>query len=90
VHEHDALASIEPVHNGKWAANLYSREVPLFPTHMPAFDANYPLQARAMIKANIRAYRRWRLDAVKRAKKPDSTSSAVTPGTTCRWPVCSC
>jgi dimethylamine/trimethylamine dehydrogenase len=69
VHEHDALASIEPVHNGKWAANLYSREVPLFPTHMPASDANYPLQARAMNKGDIRAYRRWHLDAVKRAKK---------------------
>jgi dimethylamine/trimethylamine dehydrogenase len=69
VHEHDALASIEPVHNGKWAANLYSREVPLFPTHMPASDANYPLQARAMNKRDIRAYRRWHLDAVMRAKK---------------------
>ena len=69
VHEHDALASIEPVHNGKWAANLYSREVPLFPTHMPASDANHPLQARAMNKKDIRAYRRWHLDAVKRAKK---------------------
>ena len=69
VHEHDALASIEPVHNGKWAANLYSREVPLFPTHMPNSDTNYPLQARAMNKADIRAYRRWHLDAVKRAKR---------------------
>ncbi len=69
VHEHGALASIEPVHNGKWAANLYSREVPLFPTHMPASDANYPLQARAMNKADIRAFRRWHLDAVMRAKK---------------------
>ena len=32
VHEHNALASIELVHNGKWAANLYSRDVPLFPS----------------------------------------------------------
>ena len=69
VHEHGSLASIEPVHNGKWAANLYSREVPLFPTHMPNSDGNYPLQARAMNKADIRAYRRWHLDAVKRAKR---------------------
>ena len=69
VHEHGSLASIEPVHNGFWAANLYSREVPLFPTHIPASDSNYPLQARAMSRADIRAYRRWHLDAVKRAKK---------------------
>ncbi len=69
VHEHGALASIEPVHNGKIAANLYSREVPLFPTHMPVSYASAPLQARAMDKADIRAYRRWHLDAVKRAKR---------------------
>ncbi len=69
VHEHGALASIEPVHNGKWAANLYSREVPLFPTHIPASDSNYPVQARAMNKADIRAYRRWHREAVRRAKQ---------------------
>lgn len=69
VHEHGALASIEPVHNGKFAANLYSREVPLFPTHMPTADGNIPVQARAMDKADIKAYRKWHLDAVKRAKK---------------------
>ncbi len=68
VHEHGALASIELVQNGKWAANLYSREVPLFPTHMP-IPENFPVQARAMDKADIRAYRRWHLDAVKRAKQ---------------------
>ena len=69
VHEHDALASIELAHNGKFAANLYSREVPLFPSHMPTLDHNAPVQARAMDKADIRAYRRWHLDAVKRAKQ---------------------
>ena len=69
VHEHGALASAELVHNGKWAGNLYSREVPLFPSHMPVPTHNFPLQARAMNKADIRAYRRWHLDAVKRAKK---------------------
>ncbi|MEM7170309.1 MAG: FAD-dependent oxidoreductase [Pseudomonadota bacterium] len=70
VHEHGALASIEPVHNGYIAANLYSREVPLFPTHIPAgYGSSTPLQARAMDKADIRDYRRWHLDAVKRAKR---------------------
>ena len=69
VHEHGALASIELVHNGKWAANLYSREVPLFPSHMPSTNGNTPVQARAMDKADIRDFRRWHLDAVKRAKQ---------------------
>jgi dimethylamine/trimethylamine dehydrogenase len=69
IHEHGALASIELVHNGNIAPNLYSREVPLFPTHIPASFNNYPLQARAMNKADIRAHRRWHLDAVKRAKQ---------------------
>ncbi|MCP4332144.1 MAG: FAD-dependent oxidoreductase [Gammaproteobacteria bacterium] len=68
VHEHDALASIELVHNAKIASNLYSREVPLFPSHMPVSSQGYPLQARAMTKADIRAFRRWHLDAVKRAR----------------------
>jgi len=69
VHEYDALASIELVHNGKLSANLYSREVPLFTTHMPAIDFSAPVQARAMDKADIKAYRRWHLDAVKRARQ---------------------
>jgi len=69
VHEHGALASIEPTHNGKWAANLYSRDVPIFPTHMPIAGGNYPIQARAMDRADIRDYRRWHLDAVTRAKQ---------------------
>ena len=67
VHEHGSLALIELVHNGKWAANLYSREVPLFPSHMPVMG-NVPVQARAMDKADIRNYRRWHLDAAKRAR----------------------
>lgn len=69
VHEHNALASVELAHNGKFAANLYSRDVPLFPSHMPTLDHSAPVQARAMDKADIKAYRRWHLDAVKRSKK---------------------
>ena len=69
VHEHGALASIEPVHNGKYAGNLYSREAPLFPSHMPIPTHGYPLQARAMTRKDIRDYRRWHLAAVKRARQ---------------------
>ena len=66
VHEHDSLALIELTHNGKFAPNLYSRDVPMFPSHMPV--VGYPWQCRAMDKSDIRDYRRWHLDAVKRAK----------------------
>ena len=68
VHEHDALASIELCHNGMTAPNNYSREVPLSPSHIPEAYHNYPLQARAMLKSDIRDFRKWHLDAVKRAK----------------------
>ena len=68
VHEHGSLALIEFTHNGKVAANLYSREVPLFPSHMP-ISGVYPLQARAMDRQDIRDYRRWHLEAVKRARR---------------------
>ena len=67
VHEHGSLALIELVHNGKWAANMYSREVPLFPTHMPVMGTA-PVQARAMDKSDIRDFRRWHLDAAKRSR----------------------
>jgi dimethylamine/trimethylamine dehydrogenase len=66
VHEHGSLALIELTHNGKFAPNLYSRDVPMFPSHMPVIG--YPWQCRAMDKSDIRDYRRWHLDAVKRAK----------------------
>ena len=69
VHEHDALASIMLAHNGKWAGNLYSREVPIFPSHMPVVTGNIPVQARAMDKADIKSFRRSHLGAVKRAKQ---------------------
>ena len=67
VHEHDSLALIELAHNGKVVTNSYSREAPLFPSHMPVAGV-FPAQARAMDKQDIRDYRRWHLDAVKRAK----------------------
>ena len=68
VHEHNSLALIELTYNGKFAPNMYSREVPMFPSHMPVVGT-YPVQARAMDKQDIRDYRRWHLDAVKRSKK---------------------
>ena len=68
VHEHGSLALIELTHNGKVASCMYSREVPIFPSHMPN-TSNMPVQARAMDRKDIRDYRRWHLDAVKRSKQ---------------------
>jgi dimethylamine/trimethylamine dehydrogenase len=69
VHEHGSLAGIELVHNGHDVGNLYSREVPIGPSHRPVVANNYPGQARAMDKRDIRDYRRWHRDAALRSKK---------------------
>ena len=69
IHRHGALAAIELVHAGMNASNLYSREVSLAPSNI-ANPASYaPSQARAMIKADIRNYRRWHRDAALRARR---------------------
>ncbi len=69
VHEHGSLAGIELVHNGHDVGNLYSREVPIGPSHRPVEANNYPGQARAMDKRDIRDYRRWHRNAALRSKK---------------------
>src|SRR5208337_5465167 len=68
VHRHGALAAIELVHAGMNAPNHYSREIPFAPSHVSS-PANYsPAQARAMTKADIRAFRRWHRAAALRAR----------------------
>ncbi|MEE8534670.1 MAG: NAD(P)-binding protein, partial [Kiloniellales bacterium] len=67
VHAHGALAGVELVHNGPSCANRYSREIPLGPAHQPV-NGIEPVQARAMDKADIRAYRAWHRAAAHRAK----------------------
>jgi dimethylamine/trimethylamine dehydrogenase len=67
IHRYGALAAIELVHAGMHASNLYSREVSLAPSHLVSSYA--PSQARAMSKADIRAYRRWHRDAALRARR---------------------
>ena len=69
VHEHGSLAGIELVHNGHDVGNLYSRETPIGPSHRPVVANNYPGQARAMNKQDIRNYRRWHRDAALRSKE---------------------
>ena len=67
VHQHDALAAIELVHNGHHGSNLYSRTPSLAPSHM-TISALYPKQARAMDKTDIKALRQWHRRAVRNAK----------------------
>ncbi|QGX97018.1 NADH:flavin oxidoreductase [Roseovarius faecimaris] len=67
VHAHGALAGIEPAHLGMGAANNYSREVPMGPSARPV-DMPEPIQARAMDKADIRAFRKMHVDAARRSK----------------------
>jgi dimethylamine/trimethylamine dehydrogenase len=68
IHEGGALAGIELAHNGLDAPNLYSRETPLAPAHLPvATFTSDPVQARAMTKADIADLRRWHRTAVRRS-----------------------
>ena len=68
VHEHGALAAIEIMHHGASVANWGTRLAPLSPSHRPILY-NYPVQARAMDKTDIRNLRQWHRDAALRAKR---------------------
>lgn len=68
IHEGGALAGIELAHNGLNAPNLYSRETPLGPHHLPVATFGYhPVQARMMSKSDIAGLRRWHRTAVERS-----------------------
>jgi len=69
VHRYGALAAIELVHAGMNAPNHYSREIPVAPSHISTPASYSPAQARAMTKADIRAFRRWHRAAALRARR---------------------
>ncbi len=70
IHEHGALAGIELAYNGMNGPNLYSREVPMGPAHLPVATFTYdPVQTRRMDKSDIANLRQWHLAAVRRAHK---------------------
>jgi dimethylamine/trimethylamine dehydrogenase len=68
VHEHGALAAIEIMHHGGSVANWGTRLAPMAPSHRPIIY-NYPVQARAMDREDIRNVRQWHRDAAIRSKK---------------------
>ncbi len=68
VHEGGALAAIQLAHNGHHSPNMYSRMAPLAPSDTPV-DWGNQVQARAMDLADIKTFRKWHVDAAKRAKR---------------------
>jgi dimethylamine/trimethylamine dehydrogenase len=66
VHEHGSLAGIELVYSGMTAANLYVRQPPMGPSHLPVQTTD-PVQARRMSKRDIADLRRWHRAAVERS-----------------------
>ena len=68
VHAHGSLAGVELCHGGSHTPNLYSREVPLAPSHS-LNKMMYPVQARAMDKTDISNLRRWHRQAALRARE---------------------
>ena len=69
VHAHGSLAGVELVYNSYAVASLYSREIPLAPSHLPVQVGGHlhPVQCRAMDKNDIADLRRWHRAAVRRA-----------------------
>ena len=68
IHQHDALAGIQLVHNGLEVANYVSRQPTLAPSNIPS-EVFHHVQARGMDRSDIRALRSWYVDAAKRARK---------------------
>jgi dimethylamine/trimethylamine dehydrogenase len=66
VHAHGALAGVELWHGGSYVANLGSRLPTLGVRSMPGRDG--PVQSQRMDRRDIRAFRRWHLEAVRRAR----------------------
>jgi dimethylamine/trimethylamine dehydrogenase len=68
VHEHGSLAGIELVYQGLAGKNHYSR-LPTFGPTNASVIGGYPMQARAMDKADIQQLRKWYKEAAIRSKK---------------------
>ena len=71
VHEHGALAGIQLAHNSSGISNRTTREVPLGPSANTMYFNIDPIMGREMDKADIREFRRWHVEAVKRALSVD-------------------
>ena len=68
VHRHGALAGVELWHGGSTSANLSTHDGSMGPLSRPAAGV-LPVQSRAMDKRDIRDFRRWHVEAAKRAQR---------------------
>ncbi len=68
IHAHGALAGIELWHGGSHACNRLTRVPGIAPDVQPAMF-HLPTTARAMDRADIKAFRGWQRDAALRAKR---------------------
>jgi len=66
VHRHGSLAGVELWLGGDAVSNLNSRATPISLTGAPVMRVD-PLQSRALDRADIRAIRRWHVEAARRA-----------------------
>ena len=67
MHEYGVLAAVELVHNGTGFSNRKTKEFPLGPSPNVVHYNWDPIMGREMDKADIREFRRWQVDAAKRA-----------------------
>lgn len=72
VHRHGALAGVELWHGGSGTGNRLTRVTPMSVSGV-SYDSSYPgwislTKSRAMDRQDIREFRRWHVDAAKRAK----------------------
>ena len=67
MHEYGALAAVELVHNGLGFSNRKTKELPLGPSPNMVHYNWDPIMGREMDKADIREFRRWQVEAAKRA-----------------------
>jgi|TARA_B100001964_G_C14261304_1_gene615666 dimethylamine/trimethylamine dehydrogenase len=72
VHRHGALAGVELWHGGSGIANRLTRVTPISVSGISA-DSSYPgwislTKSRSMDRQDIREFRRWHVDAARRAK----------------------
>ena len=67
VHAHGSLAGVELWHGGARSSNLNSRHAPLGPESLTV--SNDPWQSQKMDTADVKTFRGWHRDAVRRARR---------------------
>ena len=69
IKEHGSLAAIELGHGGARSRNITTGRPVIGPSHLPVLRSEVPVQARAMDKADIRAFREAHKAAAERARR---------------------